>query len=112
NPWAYHSSFGLGARMSAEQGNPKTMTCPACRAEVAADGARCTACGHLFGRRRRRRGGATDTDTPFSPKTTVHNRPALRAYRIGVLAIVPGIGLIAGPLALILGVIARRRGRA
>jgi hypothetical protein len=52
-----------------------------------------------------------EDDTPFSPAATVHNRPALRAYRISILSVLPGVGLVAGPVGFVLGLIARRRGR-
>jgi hypothetical protein len=42
---------------------------------------------------------------------TSHNRAALRAYRTAIFSIVPGIGLVAGPLACALGILAWRRGR-
>jgi hypothetical protein len=39
------------------------------------------------------------------------NRAALIAYRIAVAALVPGLGLLLGPLAVVLGWRAGRRGR-
>jgi hypothetical protein len=67
---------------------------------------RCPACG-----RRRRRGSSVLTQTPFSTVSTEHNRPALRAYRLSVFSVLPGVGLFAGPLAVVLGLRARLRGR-
>jgi hypothetical protein len=40
------------------------------------------------------------------------NRAARRALRHGVLGLVPGLGLLLGPLAVVLGVVAERRGKA
>ena len=96
--------------MGPEQGTGRTAPCPGCGAENERSAPRCTACGILIGRRRRR-GVSADSDTPFSPAATEHNRPALRAYHLAIFAIVPGVGLFAGPVAFVLGVIARRRGR-
>ena len=76
--------------MGAEQGTGKTAPCPACGAANETDAPRCTACGILIGRRRRR-GVAAESDTPFSPAATPHNLPALRAYRIAVVSM-PRIG--------------------
>ena len=96
--------------MGAEQGTGNTAPCPACGVENERNAPRCTACGILIGRRRRR-GVASESDTPFSPAATEHNRPALRAYHLAIASVVPGVGLFAGPIALVLGVIARRRGK-
>jgi hypothetical protein len=84
----------------------KTVPCPACGAETEQGVSRCPSCG-----RRRRRGSSVLTETPFSTVTTEHNRPALRAYRLSVVSVLPGVGLVAGPLAVILGLRARLRGR-
>ncbi len=96
--------------MAAEQGTGKTVPCPACTAANEPGAPRCTACGILIGRRRRR-GVAENSDTPFSPAATVHNRPALRAYHLAIVSIVPGVGLFAGPVACVLGLTARSRGK-
>ncbi len=96
--------------MAAEQGTGKTMPCPACGTEIERDSPRCSACGILISRKRRR-GVAAQSDTPFSPAATVHNLSALRAYRISVLSILPGVGLVAGPLGFALGIRACRRAR-
>jgi hypothetical protein len=96
--------------MAAEQGTGKTMPCPACGTEIERDSPRCSACGILI-RRRRRRGGAADSDTPFSPAATAHNLTAVRAYRWAVLSVLPGVGLVAGPVGCVVGILALRRGR-
>lgn len=87
------------------------MQCPACNAENGEEATRCGGCGVTLSRRRRRNGG-DDTDTPFSRHIDPANRPAVRAYRVAVLSMVPGLGLLLGPAAVVLGAVARRRGRA
>jgi hypothetical protein len=58
-------------------------------------------------RRPRRRGdGAVSTIIPF------HNGMALTAYYLGVFSIIPGIGLLLGPMAIIFGIVGLRRVRA
>ena len=93
--------------MGPEQGKGKAAPCPACGAANEPGAHRCAACGILISRKRRR-GAAENSDTPFSPAATVHNRPALRAYHLAVVSIVPGVGLLVGPLAFVLGLSARR----
>jgi hypothetical protein len=97
------------------------MRCSACQAENPPDASRCAACGAALAAppppaRPRpssgRRGLAEDTDTPFGPLPPAGpNRTALLAYRLAVAGLVPGLGLLLGPLALALGWLARRRGR-
>jgi hypothetical protein len=87
------------------------MQCPACNKENGEEAVRCGRCGATLSRRRRRNGG-DDTDTPFSRYIDPANRPAVRAYRLAVLSMVPGLGLLLGPAALVLGSLARRRGKA
>jgi len=96
--------------MGAEQGRGKTLRCAACGKENERDEPRCTKCGGPL-RRRRRRGVEAESDTPFSGEVAEHNRPALRAYRLAVFGIVPAMGLVAGPIACVLGLVAWLRGR-
>ena len=97
--------------MGAEQGTGKSAPCPACGMANEPGAPRCTSCGLLIGKRRRRRGVVAESDTPFAAEIAIHNLPALRAYRLAILGILPGVGLIAGPVACVLGAIARRRGK-
>ncbi|HZY84832.1 MAG TPA: hypothetical protein VFE78_08370 [Gemmataceae bacterium] len=87
------------------------MQCPSCSAENGDEVTRCAKCGGTLSRRRRRN-AVEDTDTPFSRYIDPANRPAVRAYRLAVLSMVPGLGLVLGPAALVLGAAARRRGKA
>jgi len=68
--------------------------------------------GVLLGKRTsRRRGLATESDTPFSEQVHLRNPEAARAYRIGIYGLIPPLSLVLGPLAVVLGFRARRRGR-
>jgi hypothetical protein len=87
------------------------MQCPACNAENNEEATRCDRCGVALSRRRRRN-TIEDTDTPFSRYIDPANWPAVRAYRVAVLSMVPGLGLLLGPAAVVLGEVARRRGTA
>src|SRR5207245_395004 len=83
-----------------------------CQAENEDNAPKCGQCGAMLGRRRgRRRSVAPESDSPFAAEVAAHNRPALRAYRLALLSILPGAGLIAGPIASVLGLRARLRGR-
>jgi hypothetical protein len=86
------------------------MQCPACNAENGEEATRCAKCGGTLSRRRR--SSVEDTDTPFSRHIDPANRPAVRAYRVAVLSMVPGLGLLLGPVAVVLGAAASRHGKA
>jgi hypothetical protein len=88
------------------------MHCPACHTENADAASRCRSCGGPLPRKpRRRRRLAQETDTPFAPRTEACNRAALRAYYVGLLGLIPGVGLFLGPAAVVLGLRAGKRGR-
>jgi hypothetical protein len=42
-------------------------------------------------------------NVPLSPETEARNRAALRAYRVSLLGLVPGLGLVCGPAAVLMG---------
>jgi hypothetical protein len=86
------------------------MQCPACNAENGEEATRCAKCGGTLSRRRRRN-ALDETDTPFSRYIDPANWPAVRAYRLAVLSMVPGLGLLLGPVAAVLGAVAYWRGR-
>jgi hypothetical protein len=96
--------------MEAEQGTGNSAPCPACGADNTPDAPRCSACGILIGRKRRR-GVSAESDTPFSGEVPTINRPALRAYRISIYGMLPGLGLVGGPVAVVLGLRACYRAR-
>jgi hypothetical protein len=91
------------------------MHCPACNAENGEDASRCGSCGGPLGRKNRKsrvRAVAEEADTPFAGRPGGPNRPAILAYRICVAGLIPGLGLVLGPAALVLGSVARRKGAA
>jgi hypothetical protein len=75
------------------------------------EAARCTACGKPLPRRPRRRGPAEEGDDPPSPEAARRNAAARRAYRLCLLGLVPGLGLVLGPVSVVLGAVARARGK-
>jgi hypothetical protein len=52
-----------------------------------------------------------EPDSPFSGLGEGPNRAARLAYLVAVAALVPGLGLVLGPVAVILGLLAYRRRR-
>jgi len=88
------------------------MRCPACNAENEKEGGHCVGCGALLPRRSRRsRTVPDDTTTPFSGPFEPVNLPALRAYWVALLGMIPFAGLVLGPAALLLWAYARRKSR-
>jgi hypothetical protein len=61
--------------------------------------------------RRRRRAVREAAASPFGGPVEPHNRPAIYAYRCAVYGLVPGLGLVLGPIALVWGWLAWRSGR-
>jgi hypothetical protein len=98
------------------------MRCPACHAENAAGADRCVACGAPLaappspekeGRPGRRGSGSrrrvSSEDDPSAAEPWEATTPAARrAYRLALLSLVPGLGLVLGPLAVLLGCLAGR----
>jgi hypothetical protein len=62
-------------------------------------------------RRSGRRGPEADVPVPFLEHASVHAPQAARAYRLAFYSMVPGVGLVLGPLAALLGWRVLRRGR-
>jgi hypothetical protein len=86
------------------------MRCPACEAQNPNDATQCSACGKALTRRPRRRGSGDDADAPVSPEAERRNSAAAHAYRLCLWGLVPGLGLVLGPVATVLGAMARIRG--
>jgi hypothetical protein len=92
------------------------MNCPACQAENAAESSTCSACGSSLrpnespsrqpARRSgsRRRNGAEEA----AAANESDNAAAWRAYRVALWSLIPFVGLLLGPLAVILGCVAVR----
>lgn len=87
------------------------MRCPACGADNPEDAKRCPACGERVTRKPRRREAAEETDAPFDKRPDSPQATALRAYRCGVYSLIPLAGLLLGPVAVVLAVMAWREGR-
>ncbi len=92
------------------------MRCPACQTEIPADVSRCAGCGTAItpprpSGGRARRAVAEDSDTPFAELGEGTNRTAKLSYFIALAGMVPGLGLVLGPVAALLGLFARLRGR-
>jgi hypothetical protein len=87
------------------------MRCPACNAENEATATRCQACQAALPvskRRSRRRADAQD-DRPLSPEAQAYNREVMQLYRWCLLALVPFLSLVLGPLLALRAYRFRRR---
>lgn len=104
------------------------MHCPVCQKEHPGPAPSCSQCGNSLSspapsqalqptknkgkpRPSRRRGLAEETDSPFSDRGEGNNRTAALAYRLSVWGILPGVGLVLGPVALVMACWARWRAR-
>jgi hypothetical protein len=86
------------------------MRCPSCQTENIPTAVTCIKCGQALTRRSRSRRTAIDElDNPFCGPFRPANLPALRAYWMALWSMIPVLGLVLGPLALLLGLRARRR---
>jgi hypothetical protein len=88
------------------------MHCSSCQADNKDADTRCVSCGGELKPAKsstRSRGRRKDPQGPLSPETEADNRAALRAYRVSIYSLIPGLGLVLGPMAAILGAVARLR---
>jgi hypothetical protein len=88
------------------------MRCPNCNAENPSEAKTCAGCGTRLARRPRRRANFDESNTPFASGPDSRNPAALRAYRCSVLGMIPILGLVLGPVALVLGLLAWHQDRA
>ena len=89
------------------------MLCPNCNASNAPDAVECASCKAPMQRRpARRRDRSEETDWPFGVRPEGSNLPALLAYRLSLFGLIPVAGLVLGPIAVVLGLLAAYRGRA
>ena len=86
------------------------MRCPACGADLPAEAKQCPACGERTNRKSRRREPVEEIDSPFGRRTDARQAAALRAYRCGVFSLIPLAGLLLGPAAVVLALVAWRQG--
>ncbi len=80
------------------------MRCPACETENPDKAKRCVSCGKRVPLRVRRRASRGKGDPSASPLDPGRRTPEWVAYRIGLFSLIPGLGLVLGPLALVLGI--------
>jgi hypothetical protein len=83
--------------------------CPSCNADNADDARKCASCGTRLGRPRRR---PVDDENALGESGPLVNRATRRALRCAVCGLIPLVGLVMGPVALVLGVLAYRTERA
>jgi len=85
------------------------VRCPACQTENADDARQCTSCGGKIGRRPRRR---TDSDDVEGRGSTLGSPATAAAFRCAVCGLIPGLGLVLGPAAVVLALLGYRQERA
>jgi hypothetical protein len=86
------------------------VRCPACQADNAADARQCASCGGKIARRPRRRGG--DADEANGKGSTLGGPTTDAAFRCALYGLIPGLGLLLGPAAVVLALVAYGRERA
>jgi hypothetical protein len=86
------------------------MLCPGCETQNPDDAVSCSACGKRLPTRKRRRPPSEETNVSAGPEAERCNRAGLRAYRLCIVGLLPGAGLILGPIAMLLGIVATVRG--
>ena len=85
------------------------MQCPSCGAENGAGAPLCGSCGARLPRRRRDNNVASAA--AINPWIQSSNRLATAAYHCSLWAMIPFVGLILGPIAVVLGLLGRRSER-
>lgn len=85
------------------------MRCPACATDNPAESAACSSCGQKLGKPARRRTPNFNDQYSLIASRVPRNRAAVLAYRCAVIGLVPGAGLALGGVAIVLGVVGRRR---
>ena len=85
------------------------MRCPGCGADNPAEARRCASCGEKLARRPRREEIPDESDSPFGKRSGARHPTALTAYRYGVFSLIPFVGLVLGPVAVVLALAAWRQ---
>jgi hypothetical protein len=80
------------------------VRCPSCKTENATEARRCTSCGKKF-RRPRRRSGDADEDGQLG---SLGGPATVAAFRCTALGLIPGLGLVCGPVGVVLALRAYR----
>ena len=90
------------------------MRCSACQAEIPDDSTQCPICEGIQSKAptprkaRRRSVGATEVDLE---RTAAYNRQVKRIVLLTLVAIIPGFGLVLGPIVVVLIALVLRRGK-
>src|SRR5262245_9340828 len=82
------------------------MLCPSCGTENNEETRACGSCGVRLSRKANRRTGVRAT--PANPQD---NRLAWTAYDCSLYSMIPIVGLVLGPIGVLLGLLARRGGK-
>ncbi|NBO92160.1 MAG: zinc ribbon domain-containing protein [Planctomycetia bacterium] len=75
------------------------MKCPSCETTNAPTASTCSACGKPLKPRRKRRDD--EESAPLTPEAAAFIQRATWLFRFGLLSLVPGLGLVLGPLAML-----------
>ena len=90
------------------------MRCSACQAEIPDDSTQCPNCEGIQSKaptsRKTRRRSVTVTDADLA-RTADYNRQVKRIVLVTLVAIIPGLGLVLGPVVMILIALVLRRGK-
>jgi hypothetical protein len=84
------------------------VRCPSCQADNADDARQCASCGGKIPRRRR----AADPDDAEGRGSTLGGPVAEAAFRCAIYGLIPGLGLVLGPVAVVLSLFAYRKEKA
>ena len=89
------------------------MRCSSCNVENAKEASRCVSCGVALTKKSKRRGGGqVEMPSPFSWPVDPLSWPCTRAYWAAMAGLIPGVGLVLGPVAVVLGFIGWRHVKA
>jgi hypothetical protein len=86
------------------------LRCPSCQADNTDDARQCASCGGKIARRPRRR--AADPDDVEGRGSTLGSPVTAAAFRCAVYGLIPGLGLVLGPAAVVLALLGYRQERA
>jgi hypothetical protein len=87
------------------------MRCPTCNAENDKETGRCSGCGTILARKPKRRATEVEAPSPFAWPVEPANWPCTRAYWVACAGLIPGLGLVLGPAAIVLGLLGRAYAR-
>ena len=86
------------------------VRCPSCQADNADDARQCASCGGKIARRSRRR--AAEADDAEGRGSILGSPVTDAAFRCAVYGLIPGVGLVLGPAAVVLSLLAYRQEKA